>query len=74
VLAFGEKGTKTRPPGCERHFLRSALRERFVQLAVNSNDFPKIASWFLCTSDCVAESKTFELSVPFLSAQEPTFP
>jgi hypothetical protein len=45
VFAFGEKGAKTRRPSCERHFLQSALRERFAQLPANCNDFPKIAGW-----------------------------
>ena len=45
MFAFGEKGVKTRRPSCERHFLQSALRERFAQLPANSNDFPKIAGW-----------------------------
>jgi len=55
-------------------FLCSGSTMKTSELAGISHDFRGTTSGFLCTSDCVAESKTFELSVPFLSAQEPTFP
>jgi hypothetical protein len=58
-LPSEKKAPRLARPRCERHFLRSALRERFAQLAANSNDFPKIVGWFLCTSDCMAEGETF---------------
>jgi len=55
-------------------FLCSGSTMKTSELAGISHDFRGTTSGFLCTSDCVAESKTFEPSVPFLSAQEPTFP
>lgn len=57
-----------------KDFLWSGSTMKTSELAGISHDFRGTTSGFLCTSDCVAESKTFEPSVQVLVAQEAPFP